>query len=90
MVNSDTFMVGFYTAILPSDFSDLRVMSLTSKDEMTLTDAAEVKKNECNKKSGEQMLAAQTKRAPRYKRNHPKSDSDQLCTYFAKKNHTVD
>lgn len=90
MVNSDTFMVGFYTALLPSDFSDLRVMSLKSKEEMTLTDAAEVVKNECDQKSGKQMIAAQTKRVPKFKNNDSKPDSDQLCTYCARTNHTVD
>ena len=29
-VNPETFMAGFYTALIPSELSDLRVMSLTS------------------------------------------------------------
>ena len=90
-VNSETFMVGFYTALLPSDFSDLRVMGLTAKDEMTLTDAAEVVKNEISQKSGKQMLAAQTKRNPKNRqRNDSKTDPEQQCTYCARTNHTVE
>ena len=90
MVNSDTFMVGFYTALLPSDYSDLRVTSLTSREKMTLTDAAEIVKNECDQKAGKQMVAAQARQALKFKRNDSKPDSDQLCTYCAKTNHTVD
>lgn len=43
-VNSETFMVGFYSAMMPQELSDLRVLSLTSKTELTLAQAAAVVK----------------------------------------------
>lgn len=58
-VNSETFMVGFYTALIPADMSDLRVMSLTAKDELTLKNAAAIVKNEIELKEEKQVIAAQ-------------------------------
>ena len=99
-VNSETFMVGFYTALIPSELSDLRVMSLTSSDEMTLTKAAAVVKNEIELKGEKNLLAAQVERKPtnstqenkpRHRtRSETKPEPKQQCTYCARTNHTVD
>ena len=105
-VGSETFMVGFYTALVPSELSDLRVMSLTAKEgDLTLTNAAAVVKNEVELKNQTQVVAAQLERKTfstneqdafnRGKRRNKtkgdqKEDTKQLCTYCTRTNHTVD
>ena len=90
-VDLDTFMVGFYTALLPSDLFDLRLIGLTSTKQWTLNEAAEVVTNELDQKTYKQTVAAQIKRRQRNRqKTNSSAESSPLFFYCAKINHTVE
>ena len=95
-VNSETFMTNVYSALLPKELTDLRLLTLRTTTSLTLADACDIVKNELASKGDKSLVAAQTnnktkKFEPRKNDSElKKEDSDKICSYCARRGHTTE
>ena len=90
-VNTDQFMVPYFAALIPPELADLRIAmkNTTAAQPLSITNAAELVKNEMKRRNIKPTIAAQVK--PKQDRGEREERSARkLCTHCGRRNHVVE